>query len=89
MKLHDQDSDYIVISYLKGLFNELTGLFWMTSQQHNELWPKYCDIIIHNNTAKTNWYEMAFSLFVGIDNNYKTRILTQALIKYEIQADYS
>ena len=32
---------------------------------------------------------MAFSLFVGIDNNYKTRILTQALIKYEIQADYS
>ena len=32
---------------------------------------------------------MAFNLFVGIDNNYKTRILTQALIKYEIQADYS
>ena len=75
MKLHNQDSDYVVISHLEGLFNELTGLFWMTSQQRNELWPKFCDIIIHDNTAKTNHYEIALSLFVSVDNNYKTRVL--------------
>ena len=39
--------------------------------------------------AKTNRYEMALSLFVGIDNNFKTRVLTQALTKYETQADYN
>src|SRR6266542_5098099 len=61
----------------------------MTSQQRNELWPKFRDVIIHDNTAKTNHYEMALSLFVGIDNNYKTRVLAQALTKYETQADYS
>ncbi len=32
---------------------------------------------------------MTLSLFVGIDNNYKTRVLAQALTKYETQADYS
>src|ERR1044071_7872552 len=31
---------------------------------------------------------MALSLFVAVDNNYKTRIVIQALIKYETQADY-
>ena len=31
---------------------------------------------------------MALSLFVAIDNNYKTRIVAQALTKYETQADY-
>jgi transposase-like protein len=31
---------------------------------------------------------MALSLFVGIDNNFKTRVLAQALTKYETQADY-
>ena len=89
MKLRDQDPDYIVIPRLEGLSNELTGLFWMTSQQRNELWPKFRDVVIHDNTAKTNRYEMSLSLFVGIDNNYKTRVLAQALIKYETQADYS
>ena len=39
--------------------------------------------------AKTNRYEMALSLFVGIDNNFKTRVLAQALTKYETQADYN
>ena len=89
MKLRDKDPEYIIIPRLEGPSNELTGLFWMTSQQRNELWPKFHDVVIHDNTAKTNRYEMALSLFVGIDNNFKTRVLAQALIKYETQADYS
>ncbi|EXX69127.1 hypothetical protein RirG_098840 [Rhizophagus irregularis DAOM 197198w] len=31
---------------------------------------------------------MAISLFVDIDSNFKTKILAQALIKYETLADY-
>ncbi len=58
-------------------------------QQRNELWPKFHDVVIHDNTVKTNRYEIALSLFVGIDNNFKTRVLAQALTKYEIQADYN
>jgi len=32
---------------------------------------------------------MALSLFVAIDNNYKTRIVAQALTKYENQDDFN
>ncbi|EXX78565.1 hypothetical protein RirG_013880 [Rhizophagus irregularis DAOM 197198w] len=88
MEQHDKDPDFIVKTRLEGPSNELTGLFWMTSQQHNKLWPKYHDVVIHDNTAKTNRYEMALSLFVGIDSNFKTKILAQALTKYETLADY-
>ena len=47
----------------------------MISQQRNELWLKFHNVIIHDNTIKTNHYEIALSLFIGIDNNYKTRVL--------------
>ena len=32
---------------------------------------------------------MALSLFVALDNNYKTRIIAQALTKYENQANFN
>ena len=32
---------------------------------------------------------MALSLFVGIDNNFKTRVLAQALTKYKTLTDYN
>ncbi|PKK56184.1 hypothetical protein RhiirC2_800568 [Rhizophagus irregularis] len=37
LKQREDDPDYVVISRLEGLANELTGLFWMTSYQCNDL----------------------------------------------------
>ena len=59
----------------------------MNSQDY--LWPKFHDIIVYDTTSKTNRYEMALSLFVAVDNNYKTRIVAQVLTKYENQADFN
>jgi len=47
----------------------------MMSKQCNDLWLKFHNIIIHNNTSKTNQYKIALSLFITIDNNYKIRIV--------------
>uniref|UniRef100_U9TYU5 Uncharacterized protein n=1 Tax=Rhizophagus irregularis (strain DAOM 181602 / DAOM 197198 / MUCL 43194) TaxID=747089 RepID=U9TYU5_RHIID len=54
LKQCEQDHDYVVIPCLKGLSNKLTGLFWMISQQQNELWSKFHDVVIYDSTAKTN-----------------------------------
>ena len=89
LKQREDNPDYVVIPRLEGLANELTGLFWMISQQCNDLWPKFHDVIIYDTTSKINRYEMALNLFVAIDNNYKTRIMAQALTKYENQADFN
>ncbi|CAB4391164.1 unnamed protein product [Rhizophagus irregularis] len=37
LKQCENDSEYVVIPRLEGPANELTGLFWMTSQQRNNL----------------------------------------------------
>ncbi|CAB5185493.1 unnamed protein product [Rhizophagus irregularis] len=89
LKQCEQDHDYVVIPCLKGLSNKLTGLFWMISQQQNELWSKFHDVVIYDSTAKTNRYKMTLNLFVEINNNFKIRVLAQTLIKYETQADYN
>ncbi|CAB5181869.1 unnamed protein product [Rhizophagus irregularis] len=88
LKQYEEDLNYIIIPRLKGPSNELIGLFWITSKQCNKLRPKFHNVVIYDNTAKMNRYEMALSLFIGIDNNFKTRVLIQALTKYETQADY-
>ncbi|EXX71211.1 protein FAR1-RELATED SEQUENCE 11-like [Rhizophagus irregularis DAOM 181602=DAOM 197198] len=67
--------------------NRLTRLFWMTPEQV-VLWIKYHDIIINDNTAKTNIYSMPLSVFVGVDNNGRTRLLAQAVISNEIFETY-
>jgi hypothetical protein len=61
----------------------------ISSYQCNDLWLKYHDIIVYDTTLKTNQYEMALNLFVTVNNNYKTRIVAQALTKYENQADFN
>ena len=58
--------------------NHLTCLFWMTSDQVN-LWLKYYDVVINDNTARTNQYQMPFGVFVIIDNKGKTRLVCQVL----------
>ncbi|GES94673.1 hypothetical protein RCL_jg22679.t1 [Rhizophagus clarus] len=78
----EEDPDYVVIPRLEGPANELTGIFWMTSQQCTDLWSKFHNIIIYDITSKQiNMRWLLVHLFVAIDNNYKTRIVIQALIK--------
>ncbi len=35
--------------------------------------PKYYDIVLHDNTAKMNWYKMTLSLFVSIDDDFNSQ----------------
>ena len=54
-----------------------------------ESWCRYSDVIINDNTAKTNRYEMALSFFVAIDVNMKSRIVAQALMDRETKDAYA
>src|SRR6266496_5827830 len=67
--------------------NRLTRLFWMSPAQIT-LWLEYHDVILNNNTAKTNRYQMPLSLFLVIDNNTKSRLIAQALVSDETVESY-
>jgi hypothetical protein len=67
--------------------NRLTRLFWMSPTQI-AFWLEYHDVILNDNTAKTNRYQMPLSLFLAIDNNTKSRLVAQALVSDETTESY-
>jgi len=67
--------------------NRLTRLFWMSPTQI-ALWVEYHDVILNDNTAKTNRYNMPLSLFIAIDNNTRSRLVAQALVSDETTESY-
>ncbi|RHZ53322.1 hypothetical protein Glove_443g1 [Diversispora epigaea] len=62
--------------------NQLTRLLWMSPDQI-DLWLKYYDVVVNDNTAKTNQYQMLLGIFIIIDNKCKTRLVCQALVSDE------
>src|SRR5436190_12675021 len=66
----------------------MTKLFWMSPNQL-EIWYRYNDVILNDNTSKTNRYEMSLSFFVAVDNNMKSRIVAQALMDCETKDAYA
>ncbi|PKY32940.1 hypothetical protein RhiirB3_420337, partial [Rhizophagus irregularis] len=70
-----------------SITSSLTHLFWMSPKQQI-LWLRYHDVIMHDNTYKTNRYNRPLSLFVTPDNNLKTRIVAQAIVDDETQLSY-
>jgi len=66
----------------------LYHIFWMDSSQQ-DLYQRYHDVIVTDNTSRTNKYHMALCLFVGVDNQNHTRIFAQALLSDETSASYT
>ena len=67
--------------------NRLTRLFWMSPTQI-ALWLEYHDVILNDNTAKSNRYQMPLSLFLAVDNNTRSRLVAQALVSDETTESY-
>ncbi|RHZ84559.1 hypothetical protein Glove_79g134 [Diversispora epigaea] len=67
--------------------NRLTRLFWMSPDQV-DLWLKYHDVVVNDNTAKTNQYQMPLGIFIIIDNKCKTRLVCQTLVSDETLDTY-
>jgi hypothetical protein len=54
----------------------LFHIFWMDSNQQ-DLYQRYYDIVVTDNTSKTNKYHMALCFFIGVDNRNHTRVFAQ------------
>ncbi|CAB5209192.1 unnamed protein product [Rhizophagus irregularis] len=87
LELQADDPAWFVKPLIDDTSNQLIGIFWMSPEQR-ERWSKFYDIIIHNNTARTNKYNYLLSLFILIDNYNKSRLEAQAFIQDEKQESY-
>jgi hypothetical protein len=82
-----KDPQWVVSMKLEPITSSLTHFFWMSLKQQI-LWLHYHDVIMHDNTCKTNHYNRPLSIFVTPDNNLKTRIVAQAIVDDETQFSY-
>jgi hypothetical protein len=71
MRLQREEHGWFVKARLEGEDNHLTGLFWMRPSQI-DLWQRFHDVAINDNTAQTNRYRMYLSLTIVIDNHARS-----------------
>ncbi|CAG8637026.1 16707_t:CDS:2, partial [Dentiscutata heterogama] len=74
------NSECVVEYQIDPLIRALKYLFWIELHQV-QLYTHYGSIVTHNNTAKTNVYNLPLSFFLVVDNNYNSRPITQAFIE--------
>ena len=87
LEYQTRDPEWFVKPLIDDTSNRLIGVFWMSPEQR-ERWTKFYDIIIHDNTARTNKYNYPLSLFILIDNYNKSRLAAQAFLQDEREESY-
>jgi hypothetical protein len=68
MQLQREEHGWFVEARLEGEDNHLTGLFWMRPSQV-DLWQRFYDVAINDNTLQTNKYQMYLSLTIVVNNH--------------------
>jgi hypothetical protein len=62
-----QDSRWKIYVRYSGNEKRLSGIFWMSPSQQ-DLYQRFYDIVLNDNTCKTNKYNMYLSVFMVRDN---------------------
>src|SRR6266496_3327759 len=86
-KLHEEDSEWYFQVNLEGIDNRLSKIFWMSPKQRR-MWSRYHDVVINDNTCKTNKYSMPLSVFIIIDSDQRSRIVATAVVCDETVSTY-
>jgi MULE transposase domain/FAR1 DNA-binding domain len=87
MKLQREEHGWFVEARLEGDDNHLTGLFWIRPSQI-ELWQKFHDVVINDNTSQTNKYRMYLSLTIVVDNHAQSWMAATAVVSDETKETY-
>ncbi|CAG8830059.1 27607_t:CDS:2, partial [Gigaspora margarita] len=78
LALKTKDSNWIVVPKIEGKRNRLIALFWISLLQVS-LWTQFYNIVLTNNTCKTNCYEMVLEELISATNEG-----INAIIKKEV-----
>ncbi|PKY60616.1 hypothetical protein RhiirA4_484514 [Rhizophagus irregularis] len=78
-----EDPHWKIFVRHSGNKRRLSGIFWMSSSQH-ELYQQFHDVVLNDNTCKTNKYNMYLSVFMIKDNYGKFRNVANAFVEDEM-----
>jgi hypothetical protein len=82
-----QDPRWKVFIRHSGKECRLSGIFWMSPSQQ-ELYQRFSDVVLNDNTCKTNKYNMYLSVLMVKDNYGRFRNVANALVEDELSSTY-
>jgi len=82
-----QDPRWKVFIRHAGNERRLSGIFWMSPSQQ-ELYQRFSDVILNDNTCKTNKFNMYLSVFLIRDNYGRFCNIANALVEDELASTY-
>ena len=82
-----EDPNWKVYVQHSGNKRRLSGIFWMSPSQQ-DLYQQFNDVVLNDNTCKTNKYNMYLSVFMVRDNYGKFRNVANALVEDEMALTY-
>ena len=82
-----EDPNWKVYVRHSGNERRLSGIFWMSPSQQ-DLYQQFNDVVLNDNTCKTNKYNMYLSVFMVRDNYGKFRNVANALVEDEMASTY-
>ena len=83
-----QDPHWKVYIRHAGSEHRLSSIFWMSPAQQ-ELYQRFSDVVLNDNTCKTNKYNMYLSVFMIKDNYGRFRNIANALVEDEMSSTYT
>jgi hypothetical protein len=83
-----QDPRWRVYIRHSGNEHRLSGIFWMSPTQQ-ELYQRFSDVVLNDNTCKTNKYNMYLSIFIIKDNYERFQNIANVLVKDEMSSTYT
>jgi hypothetical protein len=78
---------WFVEALIQGESNRLAGLFWMRPSQIS-LYQQFHDVVLNDNTHKSNRYNMYLSVTLVVDNHDRSRLVATALLSDETISSY-
>ncbi|EXX62892.1 hypothetical protein RirG_157450 [Rhizophagus irregularis DAOM 197198w] len=87
VKLHAENPEWYFKVDFESIDNRLSKIFWMSPEQ-KKMWYRYHDVVINDNTCKTNKYSMPLSVFIIIDSDQRSRIVATAIVCDETVSTY-
>ncbi|GBC53931.1 protein FAR1-RELATED SEQUENCE 5-like [Rhizophagus irregularis DAOM 181602=DAOM 197198] len=83
-----EDPNWKVFIRHSGNERRLSGIFWMSFEQQ-DLYHHFHDVLLNDNTCKTNKYNMYLSVFIVRDNYGRFRNMANALVEDEMASTYT
>lgn len=83
-----ENPDWKVFVHHFGNERHLSGVFWMSPEQQ-DLYQRFHDVLLSDNTCKTNKYNMYLSIFMIKDNYGKFQNVANAFVEDKMASTYT